>query len=73
MILKALEGNLTLSTTQQESWGFILALVVVMAELSSKDLILAGEQGGHLFQLYPTLGSTPAHLSPFLLLVKQHR
>lgn len=43
MILKVLEGNLILSITQQESWEFISASVLIMAEFSSKDLILAGE------------------------------
>lgn len=43
MILKVLEGNLILSITQQESWEFISAFVLVIEEFSSKDLILAGE------------------------------
>lgn len=49
MILKVLAGepfkNPILSITQQESWEFIFVPVLIMAESSSEDLILAGEQG----------------------------
>ena len=48
-ILKVLAGepfkNPILSITQQESWEFIFVPVLIMAESSSEDLILAGEQG----------------------------